>query len=44
VLGPEANVDWRKMDLAEHTAFGRVFDRTELQGKGATVLDDPASP
>lgn len=41
VLGPEATVEWRTMDLAEHSAVGRVSGRTERQGKGANVLDDP---
>ena len=41
VLGPEATVDWRDLDLAEHAAVGRVSGRTECQGKGANVLGDP---
>jgi 2-keto-4-pentenoate hydratase len=41
VLGSEATVDWRKMDLAEHAAAGRVSGRPEEQGKGANVLGDP---
>ena len=41
VLGPEAPVDWRKKDLAGHTAVGRVTGRIERLGKGANVLDDP---
>ncbi|MDP8918481.1 MAG: fumarylacetoacetate hydrolase family protein [Pseudomonadota bacterium] len=41
VLGPEATVDWRTMDLADHTAVGRVSGRPEQQGKGANVLGDP---
>ena len=41
VLGPEATVDWRKMDLAGHTAVGRVTGRIERLGKGANVLGDP---
>jgi 2-keto-4-pentenoate hydratase len=29
VLAPEATMEWRGMDLAEHTAVGRVSGRTE---------------
>lgn len=41
VLGPEATVDWRRMDLAGHVVVGRVAGRYERQGRGANVLGDP---
>ena len=40
VLGPAAAVDWRALDLVEHTAIGTAGDLTR-QGKGANVLGDP---
>lgn len=41
VLGPEAPLFWRDVDLARHRVVGRVGTRLEREGIGANVLGDP---
>jgi len=41
VLGPAAQADWRKIDLAAHKAWGRNEGKFEREGSGANVLEDP---
>lgn len=50
VLGPQAETDWRALDLVEHRATGTVVGplfmggrepRLTREGKGANVLGDP---
>jgi 2-keto-4-pentenoate hydratase len=41
VLGPEAPLLWRSLDLAAHRVTGRVAGRLEREGVGANVLGDP---
>jgi 2-keto-4-pentenoate hydratase len=41
VLGAQATIDWRVLDLAEHPVVGRVAGKIERQGRGANVLGDP---
>lgn len=41
VLGPEAPVSWRDIDLATHRVIGRVGTGLEREGIGGNVLGDP---
>lgn len=41
VLGPEARIDWRQIDLAEHRVIARRNGTVVREGKGANVLGDP---
>jgi 2-keto-4-pentenoate hydratase len=41
VLGPEAPIDWRPLDLVVHPVRGRVIGRIDRDGCGANVLGDP---
>ncbi|QJD71995.1 2-keto-4-pentenoate hydratase [Marinobacterium sp. LSUCC0821] len=41
VLGPQAPVSWRSLDLSTHRVVGRVGNRMEREGLGANVLGDP---
>jgi 2-keto-4-pentenoate hydratase len=41
VLGSEAPVAWRDLDLAAHRVIGRVGKRLEREGRGSNVLGDP---
>jgi len=41
LLGPEASVDWRLLDLSAHTVIGLVDDVTVETGSGGNVLGDP---
>lgn len=41
MLGPEAPVIWRQLDLASHRVVGKVGNRLEREGLGSNVLGDP---
>ena len=41
VLGPATGGDWRRHDLAEHSASAWVSGKLVREGKGANVLGDP---
>lgn len=41
VLGPEADVAWRRVDLAEHRVSARRNGEEVREGRGANVLGDP---
>ncbi len=41
VLGPEATVDWRPVDLTRHRVLARRNGEIVREGKGANVLGDP---
>lgn len=41
VLGPATTADWRRIDLAAHTAKASIAGKLERDGIGANVLDDP---
>ncbi|MGH8630070.1 MAG: 2-keto-4-pentenoate hydratase [Burkholderiales bacterium] len=41
VLGPEARIDWRELDLVEHRVVARCNGAVVREGKGANVLGDP---
>ena len=41
VLGEPTTADWRALDLARHAVRGTVAGKTEREGSGANVLDDP---
>jgi 2-keto-4-pentenoate hydratase len=41
VAGEATQADWRRIDLARHTAVGRIAGRHERDGIGGNVLGDP---
>jgi 2-keto-4-pentenoate hydratase len=41
IVGPAAEIDWRKIDLAAHRVSGKVIGKFENQGVGANALGDP---
>lgn len=41
VLGPATGVDWRGIDLVEHTASAYINGNLAGEGQGANVLGDP---
>lgn len=41
VIGSPAGADWRPLDLAKHAVHAMVAGRTERDGIGSNVLDDP---
>lgn len=41
VLGPEATVEWRSIDLAAHLVTVRVSGQPEREGSDSNVLGDP---
>jgi 2-keto-4-pentenoate hydratase len=41
ILGPATDVDWRRIDLAEHKVSGTLAGKSETEGAGANALGDP---
>jgi 2-keto-4-pentenoate hydratase len=41
ILGPATEVDWRRIDLAEHRVSGMLAGKGEQHGMGANALGDP---